>query len=133
VKELTVFIQGEGPVLSDKQIEEKIEVIHNIVSLGFSIPQNMALAIIHVLVELVTDKLPFEKDFILGKALTLLKDVYRQVSCDPKINLLDFVKHPSFQESLLNQIKWTLFLIKEKTSVSPNFVLETIKALSEQI
>jgi hypothetical protein len=58
VKELTVYVKEDGSTLSDKQIEEKVEVIHNIVSLGFSIPKNMALAILHVLIELITDKLP---------------------------------------------------------------------------
>lgn len=87
--------------LTDKQIEEKVEVTHNIVSLGFSIPSTMALAIIHVLVELITDKLAVEKDFIIGKAIKLIKDVYRAIGKDPKITI-DLYKHPSFQESLLN-------------------------------
>ena len=82
--------------MNDKQIEEKIGVIHNIAALGFSIPANMAMAIIHVMVELITDKLPLEKDFLLTKALVLLKSIYLQLSRDPKIVLTDFVAHPSF-------------------------------------
>jgi hypothetical protein len=54
-----------------------VQVIHNIVSLGFSIPQTMALAILHVMVEIIIDKLSIEKDFIIAKTLRLIKDVYR--------------------------------------------------------
>ena len=133
VKELTIYVKGDGPQLTDKDIEEKVQVIHNIVSLGFSIPQTMALAILHVLVELVTDKLPLEKDFVIAKALRLIRDVYSAVGRDPKVQPEELFSHPSFQESLLNQIKWTLFLVKEAPAVSPNFVLEAIKGLNEQL
>jgi hypothetical protein len=86
VKELTMYVKGETETMSDKVIEEKIKVIHDIVSLGFSIPQNMAIAILQVLVELMTEKLALEKDFIILNGLKLIKDMYRQISFDKKIN-----------------------------------------------
>ena len=76
--------------MSDKEIEEKIKVVHDIVSLGFSIPQNMAIAIMSVLVELITDKLKLEKDFVISNALKLIKDMYKNISKDPKINQHEF-------------------------------------------
>jgi hypothetical protein len=133
VKELTLFVNNEGPPLTDKQIEEKLEVVHNIVSLGFSIPLNMALAVVNMLVQLVTDKLALEKDFILMNALKLLTEFYRQISKDPKVDQGDLYKLAGFQEPLVCQFKWTLFLVKEAPQVSPNFVLEAVKALNEQI
>jgi hypothetical protein len=63
----------------------------------------------------------------------LAKDVYRQIGKDPKVNPVELYSHPSFQESLLSQIKWTLFLVKEAPAVSPNFVLEAINGLNEQL
>ena len=97
-----MFVKGETETMSDKMIEEKIKVIHDIVSLGFSIPQNMAIAILQVLVELMTEKLVLEKDFIILNGLKLIKDMYKQISLDEKINQLEFYNNSAFQEAFLN-------------------------------
>jgi len=77
VKTLSLFAQGQSG-LADKEAEQRLTEVTNIVALGFKMPSNMAISLVQILSILVVDKIPIEKDFLLVKALDLLQKVTRQ-------------------------------------------------------
>lgn len=64
--------------LPDKEVEQKLTEVTNIVSLGFKMPPNMAISLIKILVDLLVLVLPIEKDFLLQKSLDLFNKVITQ-------------------------------------------------------
>ena len=49
VKDLKSVAQGEL-LLSDKELEQKLEIITNVMALGFAMPPNMALSMHQILI-----------------------------------------------------------------------------------
>ena len=89
-----------------------------------------------VFVELITDKIALEKDFLVMKSLKLTRAVTYSLSKDPKTDTKQLLKMPVMQEAFINQTKWTLFLVKDRTSaqkVSPKLVIKAFKTLNEQL
>ena len=76
VKDLKAFAEGELH-LPDKEIEQKLEVISNVMALGFTMPVNMSLSMHQILVQLLlggADKTHIDfiaKDFLITKILDL--------------------------------------------------------------
>ena len=77
VKTLSLFAQGQSG-LADKEAEQRLTEVTNIVALGFKMPSNMAISLVQILSILVVDTIPIEKDFLLVKALDLLLKVTLQ-------------------------------------------------------
>ncbi len=74
MKTLSLYAQGQAG-LADKEAEQRLTEVTNIVALGFKMPPNMAISLIQILSKLVVDTIPVEKDFLIIKAIDLLQKV----------------------------------------------------------
>ena len=109
VKDLSSVAKGESS-LADKEFEQKLDVITQVMSLGFTMPANMGLSMHQILVQvLVAERIDFSKDFLISKVLDLITKVLGELR-----------KHGTGMEnetlliSVLEQIKWTIFVVKDR-------------------
>ena len=75
VKTLSAVAKGDQK-LQDKEFEQKLQVIDQVMSLGFTMPVNMALSMHQILVQLlVLERIDISKDFLINKVLHLINKV----------------------------------------------------------
>ena len=97
--------------LQDKQLEQKCQVVGNVVALGFQMPVNMALSLTQVLCKLLTEVIEPSKDFLVSVVLDLLKDIVSRVGSKS-----DFSEHAAISVAFHELTKWALTLIKDRTT-----------------
>ena len=69
VKDLNEYAKS-GKAGPDKEIEQKLDVISQVMNLGFSMPPNMALSMHQILVQLLSHEIvDIKKDFIIEKII----------------------------------------------------------------
>lgn len=79
VKDLSLVAKGDSR-LQDKELEQKLEVINQVMSLGFTMPANMALSMHSILVQLlVAERIDVAKDFLVTKTLQLINKVLIEI------------------------------------------------------
>ena len=109
VKTLSAVAKGDQK-LQDKEFEQKLQVIDQVMSLGFTMPVNMALSMHQILVQLlVLERIDISKDFLINKVLHLINKVLLEL----KKQKTQIEKQP-LAISVLEQIKWTLFVVKDR-------------------
>ena len=75
VKDLSNVAKGELN-MKDKELEQKLDIVNQVMSLGFAMPANMALSMHQILVQLlITEKIDVAKDFLVTKVLQLISKV----------------------------------------------------------
>ena len=129
VKELANVAKGEQ-TLKDKELEQKLDIVNQVMSLGFSMPPNMALSMHQILVQLlITERIDLTKDFLITKVLGLISKVMTALRLS-KTNL----DHKPLAITVLEQVKWTLFVIKDRETqqkFSPQMSLQCIEHLAQ--
>jgi len=123
VKSLQQLAQhGSQIQMKDKEIEEKLDVVRNVAALGFAMPSNMAISLLQIISQLLSSqKIPPSKDFLVFKALALLAEILS--SCKKANILKEVLGHEASHFSILELIKWNLFLVKDRSTavkVSPD-------------
>ena len=79
-------------------------------SLGFDMPANMAISMHQIFVQLlIMERIDLSKDFLIIKVLGLISKVMSELR--KRNTTLD---NQSLLLSLLEHIKWTLFVIKDR-------------------
>lgn len=104
-------------------------MVGNVVALGFQMPVNMALSLTQILVKLLTEVVEPSKDFLVGVVLDLLKDIVSRVGLKG-----DYSKHAAITLAYHELAKWTLTLIKDRTTaqqVCPDLQYKALKTLSD--
>ena len=80
-------------------------------SLGFTMPANMALSMHQILVQLlITERIDVTKDFLIIKVLALIGKVLAAL----KTAKTDLSNSKPLGVTMLEQVKWTLFVIKDR-------------------
>jgi hypothetical protein len=97
--------------LSDKELQEKLQVIGNVVSLGFQIPTNLALSLTQIIVKMLMEIVDVKKDFLVKDLLELLIAVVLKVGTRP-----DYATHVAISTALHQLLKWSLSLIRDRTT-----------------
>ena len=133
VKDLKSFAEGELH-LPDKEIEQKLEVVSNVMALGFSMPVNMSLSMHQILVQLLlggAEKSHVDfiaKDFLITKILDLSTKVLSELR---KNNVR--LENEVLQDSMLEQTRWTVYVIKDREvqkKMSPDLSLRCVENLA---
>ena len=114
VKDLKAVAQGELR-LSDKAIEEKLDVITSVMALGFTMPANMALSMHQILVQLLLGgesrsvEEIIAKDFLVKRIVALITKVAAALrKQDVRLN------NEVLCDSMLEQVRWTIYIVKDR-------------------
>ena len=79
VKDLSSVAKGDSK-LSDKELEQRLDIVTQVMSLGFTMPTNMALSMYQILVQLLlAERIEASKDFIINKVLQLVSKILQEL------------------------------------------------------
>lgn len=129
VKDLNEYAKSgkSGP---DKEVEQKLDIISQVMNLGFSMPANMALSMHQILVQLLTNEIvDIKKDFIIEKIVVLIGKVLSEL----RLKEVRIGDNEMLEVSMLEQIKWTLFVVRDRETakqLSPGMTAKVLESLA---